>query len=204
MDENLAEKVRQELTNEVYSKLIVFATRLAKRYVWRGGDLSACEPGDIALPQGNSVRGIVSNAIIKVMEGRNKWDPQRVKLTTCLMYNIRRDICHLYEKKAAQHERQAVAMPDTFVDGSTEPGRYRPALPSDPRALAVENELLEDIYCSLDGEDDLIAVFERMLEGKSRKEVATELHLTPDEITNTRKRLSKRLEAVYRRHCDEQ
>lgn len=219
MDRRTYELFQNQDWDSLGRQLLVFALRQARRYYWRLG--SEYEPmpgqniGDRELVAGWTVQDIVQHVIDKACRGKRKWDPDKGELLPWLKWQVK-SVTNALAKSRFQKREGTLIEPE---DDETEmlrdrlerrdaliAGRPETVESMNPEAILLEREEQERarelvdrecdlIYQAVSGDPELEAIADAISDGHGpkRKDIAAALGITPEEVTNRKKRIQRRL-----------
>lgn len=206
MDFNeLTKRLEQEMTEDLINELCLYAIREAKRHVWHGkSGLAGLALGnskfpDYSLPSGESVRSLISLLVLKILDGRNKWDAEKVDLKTYFKKNIKRELGHLSLSKENATIRLSDFEDDEFLLESAPTFSQQIQNPAEMAVLKEQHGILtkhlEELYFyAIDkDEKDLIKVIELIMDGHKPNEIAQLLKIKNNDVYNLRKKLQRLL-----------
>ena len=181
-------RIRDELPAEMIQRLVRHAMLVAHALQWRSA------PGGDVLPKGLSPEGIVSQAIVKLLQGRNS-SPPNLNIMKVLWKNIRRDIVHL----ARSAENRLVV---ESIDEKPEVESLFKKQPN-PREILMQEEeearFRRKILSHIGNDSELRQVCECIFDGiTTPKEIAQALHFSRDQAKKAKRRLRYRLDSYYR------
>lgn len=188
--------LEQQPWEEIILRLDKYALQRARRLYWP----TASNGLDI-LAKGASPQDIAREAITRLFEGKRDWDPDQDPDVLCYLKGVVDSLMSALVKSAEVAEvRVSVAYSET--DASSENGTRQVGVivesaplhqaPPSPVLVAEHNELQERIMKAVAGDDALELLVLCLAEGfTKRTDIARELSLSVDEVTNLRKRLQR-------------
>lgn len=204
MDKETLARIEKDLTDEKIERLTQYAIKLARAKVWwrhAGGEI---------LPEGESPETIVSRVLEKLIDGSNTWPYERVSLYTFLKRNIQREIGHLATCKENKSKRMLTELEDE--DPELSELRWQTILAFseigkalDPREEAIRKqedekcqELLDELYYSLQSDEVAAKVVESLLDGRKPREIAEQLGIEKNEVYNAQRLIRRLLKKVMK------
>jgi DNA-directed RNA polymerase specialized sigma24 family protein len=182
---------------ENYPRLLIYAVNKIRKKKWRWG-LTKSPPG------GSEAHDIVAEAILKIYQGKRKWDPEKVPdLFYFICSVIKSDVNHLAMSWENRHVlSESSLLRDADQDKPTVIERQEDTSQNGPREI-LDEELSEkkfwDFYEFLRDEPDLQKILEAVFDGiTKRSELARTLGIPETEIDNRRKRLQRRYSSYER------
>ncbi|MEJ2744177.1 MAG: hypothetical protein P8123_00570 [bacterium] len=176
---------------EIYPRLLDYALNKLWKKKWRWG-LTKSPPG------GSEAHDIVAEAILKIYQGKRKWDPEKVPdLFYFICSVIKSDVNHLAESWENRHVLpESSLLRDDDQNRPTVIARQEDTSQAGPREILdeklSEKEVL-DFYDYLQDEPDLQKIVEAAFDGITKRlELAQTLGISEVEIDNRRKRLKRR------------
>jgi hypothetical protein len=219
VDKRTYNLLRRQDWEYLSKQLLVHALRRARRYHWRHG--GGCEPvsgqslGDRELVAGWTVRDVVQHVVYKACRGEREWDPDEWELLPWLRWQVNSVMDALARSRPQMYERSLAESDDDETEMLRDKQERRAALvignPEAPESSSAEEALLQEedrriakkwieyqcdlIYRAVDGEPELEEVVDALMNdhGPKRSDLAAALEVTPEEITNRRKRIRRRL-----------
>jgi hypothetical protein len=173
----------------LYYDLIGYTmSRIADNYwmsVWNG-----------RMPGGKEAHDIVMRALESILEGTRKPAPN-LPLAAVLKMTIKSDVDHLMEglenrrtQELHDEEDQEEPREDLIPDGVDAPDK----IAADNDAEQQNAKLLDLLMDELADDKALMDLLGCLMDGiEKREEIAEALKITPDEVTNLRKRFDRRL-----------
>jgi hypothetical protein len=171
--------------------------------------------GDRELVAGWTVRDVVQHVIDKTCRGERKWDPDEWELLPWLEWQVNSVMDALARSRPQMYERVLVEPGDDETELLRDRQECRAALvigsPEAPELSSAEEVLLQKeqrkiaeewierqcdlIYQAVGGEPELEEVVDALMDGHGPKrcDLAAALGVTPEEITNRRKRIRRRM-----------
>jgi hypothetical protein len=172
--------------NDIIIKLTYHALMRTRRYLWKSGTAKD-------LPGGVTPADIASGAIVKVWNGKRKWDPDKYPdLLTHLKWVVDSEIGHLYS--STEHQKRIDTVKETG-DTDSYLNEIDPK-PSPETELicreneALEKELKEKLVESVKGDEDLeilLMCFEDGIDKPQDIAVATDWDIT--KVYNIKRKL---------------
>jgi DNA-directed RNA polymerase specialized sigma24 family protein len=203
-------------------QLLAYAHHRAWKYSWRHG--RSCDPvpgrsiGDRELVAGWTVEDVVQHVIDKTCRGERKWNPDKGELLTWLKWQVNSVMDALARSRPQMYETELVEPQDDETEMLRNRLEHCAALfvgkPDTAGSLSAEEVLLEKeqqrntkarldrqcdlIYRAVSGDPELEAVVDAIMDGygPKRHDIAAAIGITPDEVTNRRKRIRSRLAAL--------
>lgn len=158
-------------------------------------------------PKEQIAHDIVSQAILKIINGYRKWEPDRGPLLEYLFSVIKSDISHLYESEDYVLTSRLPVSPQENSDGefveqeelltrAHELDKHAADIAPDPPPLAyevlIEYEICGHLLNVIKGDDELENIVLCMLEGFSKpRDIAEQLNVDIKIIYNAKKRLER-------------
>lgn len=186
--------LEQQPWEEILVALDWYALRLAMRGYWHTGT-----PRRGTLVKGLAPQDVAREAICRVLEGRRKWDPEQDPDFLLFMKSVVKSIMwsewDSAEHKALKGSQSLNADADrseeqTLVSSGS--GHQVPSKEALPSAITEANETYEMVLEAVSGDEQLELLVICIAEGfEKRKDIAKEMGITADEVTNLRKRLKR-------------
>lgn len=148
--------------------------------------------GRMAIPADSEPDDFVQEALRAVLFGERNWNRDVYPTLLEFLKSVVDSMLSNWGRLVAFRTQQATSSIENTPEIANVEGI------STERCREIENEL----YRILEGRDDaveLLAVLEGELDMKKRGEIAEEWGLTPDEVTNARKRLIRLIESDFNR-----
>ena len=178
---------------------------MSSKYSWRRG-------GDLA--KGNTARDIVQRVCEKAVAGASSqtenystWDPEKGELLPWLKRQVWRELIRLSESATHQRERRFAPENDSDNSEAVESGSESQECSKEasPLEIAIKLETqreakrkVADLLEAIDHDPELVELVETILEGNGppRRELAENLNISPDQVTNRMKRLLRHAKKV--------
>lgn len=198
MDED-ATRIRlleQQPWEEIILRLDKYALQKAQRLYWPTASKRLH-----VLPKGFSPTDIAHEAITRLFEGRRDWNPDKdPEVLQYLKGVVDSLMSALVESSEVSEVRVSVPYIETY--NSKDGDGLSPAVtvesttlhhaPPSPALVAQENEMQERIFAAVAGDEDLELLVLCLAEGHNkRSDIARELGVSVDNVTNLRKRLQR-------------
>lgn len=154
-------------------------------------------PGSQHLALGVTCEDIAQTAILKVMSGQRSW-PDDLDLMVVLKQVVRSELSNLATKSSAKQE--LLLLDD---EASSIGAAAQPASRSQEDFFAERWQLMRK---AVEGDKELellLFAIEYALnfnQEHTRSDLASMLHITPQEVTNLRRRLERRVRKAYEEH----
>lgn len=219
MDQRTYDLVWSQDWDSLSRQLLEYAIRRTGRYYWRNG--SVCDPvpgrstGDRALVAGWTAQDVVQHIIDKTCRGERAWDPDRGELFPWLKQQVDSVVDALARSRPQKHETVLVEPEDDETEMLRDRQERRAIVvvgnPDPTESLSPEEVLLKKegqeraselaerqcnlIYRAVNGDPELQAVVDAIMDGRGtkRRDLAAAIGVSPEEITNRRKRIRRRL-----------
>jgi DNA-directed RNA polymerase specialized sigma24 family protein len=198
-DNLICSHLRKQDWAKIGKDLLAYTITRASMYSWRSGS-------PIELVGHTTAHDIVSAVIVKTLQGRRSWDPQRGDLVPWLKWQIDSELDHLVRSASHRHEQPMVAHDR---DQNSDPeDDDRQAEYADGETLEPESALLRKEQIRLDFDavaravgDDLALneLVNAMMDGTTDVPVlAQRLQVPVSEVYTRRRRLTRRLSRLER------
>ncbi|TLD71362.1 hypothetical protein FEM03_07475 [Phragmitibacter flavus] len=188
---DIAQKLKDELTQFLWDRLLVYADALVARHSWHG--ILGGPP-----LRGFEAEDFLQDAVRKTLHGVRKWNPDEVRLEKFLMGVVESDIGHASlksENRILVRERSLGGADDE--SGSRSPLEKFPAAALAPDTIQIEQEREEVIFefCdSLSDDPPVQKMFELVYDGiTKRAHQAANMGLLENQIDAIKKRLHTRV-----------
>ncbi|GMV90908.1 MAG: hypothetical protein AMXMBFR82_06860 [Candidatus Hydrogenedentota bacterium] len=193
---NRIQLLEQQPWEEIILGLDKYALQKARRLYWP----TASGRLDI-LAKGASPTDIAREAIARLFEGTRDWDPDKEPDVLRYLKSVVDSLMSaLVESAEVAEVRVSVAYDETDASTVISPSQasvvvestaLHPA-PLSPELVAQENELRERILAAVAGDEFLELLVLCLAEGHTkRSDIARELGVSADEVTNLRRRLQR-------------
>jgi hypothetical protein len=181
----------------LYLDLIGYTmSRIADNYwmsVWNGRK-----------PGGKEAHDIVMRALESILEGKRKPAPN-LPLAAVFKMTIKSDVDHLMEglenrrtQELHDEEDQEESRENLIPDGGDAPNK----IAADNDAEQQNAKLLDLLMDELSDDKALMDLLGCLMDGiEKREEIAKALKITPDEVTNLRKRFDRRLPKFWAKYA---
>lgn len=195
MDPETLKLLDEQDWNSIGKHLVGFAVHRARNYHWRRG-------GPWELAAGETVEDIVQEVILKTIEGKRNWDPDKGPLVPWLRDQVKSEVDHLCNSWAHQHEEPVPQSEDgedltDVVDDSACGEQTAGPRPSrNPEEIVLTREEIERradaLFRAADGDAELEEVLEAVANCDPKpRYLAVEIGVPVDDIYNRMKRLRR-------------
>lgn len=201
MDSKTYNLLRKQDWGEIAKTLVGYTVYRARMYSWRGGN-----PVDLALH--TTAEDIVQNIILKTLDGRRVWDPEKGELIPWLRQQINSELDHLVKSAAHRYEqRMATSTGENEENDSPEPEReieYAENEAQQPEKILLRKEKvgidLDHLLEAVGDDTKLEEMVFAMLDGCPPKAqaLAERLQVPVRDIYNRKRRLRRRLRKLER------
>jgi hypothetical protein len=137
---------------------------------------------------------LVSEAVQRVLSGKRVWNREGTEDALDFLASVIRSLISGFRKKYPEQFKPAITPEDAEILGLLR-----------PKVLEIEEKMdlesfVTELIAELQGDPQLLTVFERVVfGGEEPKAVAASLDLQPSEIYAVRKRLNRKIQALYER-----
>jgi len=184
-----AEVLRSAEGERIYLSLLDYAHKIARWHGWKTG---------LMLPDGASPGSVVNEVILKLLQGKRRWDELKVpQLIVAAKGMVRSDISHLYEKMTSARVESIEKETD---DGDPRTADDLAGSGVDPEAqllrtehIRLENSALKLLFEEVDakGDADLRAVCSCLHRADSPREIARLTNLPIERVYALRRELDQ-------------
>lgn len=196
LDAETSDLLGEQDWNAIVKELVGFAVFWARNYRWRRG-------GPWELAAGETVEDIVQQVILKTIEGKRKWDPDKGPLLPWLRDQVKSEIDHLCMSWAHQHEAPmpqtegGEELTDVVLDSASQQHPRGARFVQDPEEIVLTKEEIERredaLFQAADGDSELEEVLNTVTAcGAKPRHLAAEIGVPVDDIYNRMKRLRRR------------
>jgi len=192
------ELLQEQKWEPIYRELVAFGIYWAQNYHWRHGGLQE-------LTAGQTIADVVQEAIIKTIEGKRSWDPQKGPLVPWLRDQVKSEIDHLYHSAASRHEvlipesEDGEELTDWIEHRSSQGGDVSVVVSSqNPEEIVLKKEDIEKredaLFQATSGDPELEEILEIIAGGCAPRPryLAAELGVPVTDVNNRLKRLRRR------------
>lgn len=186
-------RLQQADWNSIYRKLAAYAVHQARIYRWRG--MSGNLESNSELIGGVSCEDIVQEVIIKTLQGKRKWDPDKGELEPWLFDQIKSEMNHLVT--SSTHVRERISISEEL---DKEPNTASSTTHVQSASVIVLNEIeaaerLAAVYDATVDDPQLEELVSAILDGCEPKPrfLAERLGVDVKDIYNRTKRLHRRV-----------
>ncbi len=196
MSADVLEKLRRQDWDAIGRVLVAHVIRRSHLRAWREGTKLA------SLGLGRAPEDIVQDVITKVFAGERTWDPERGELVPTLKRIVESELDHLWKAKARRVESRSPDDPELQATQESHASEIDPDF-REPGAEEVVEEAetwvsastrVGALFAAVEGEPDLQAVLEAIMEGCEPKPryLAEHLQVPVQEIYSRMRRLRQR------------
>ena len=210
VEKGILELIQQADWDDIYPRVLKYAL---KKLSFRSGS-----PFE-GVPKEQVAHDIVSQTILKVIEGYRKWNPERGPLLDYLIFVVKSDISHLYELDdyiltsrmpvSPQKDGDSESVEkEELLNGAHLLDKHAADISPDPPQLAdnalIEHEACDRLLKVIEGDDELESIVLCMLDGFSKPiDIAEHLGVDPKDIYNAKKRLERAYQGLLQKKTKE-
>jgi RNA polymerase sigma factor (sigma-70 family) len=210
VEKGIVELIQQADWDDIYPRALKYA--LKKLSFLSGSPLEGVSKKQVA-------HDIVSQAILKIIDGDRKWEPGRGTILNYLIYVVKSDISHLYRlddykltsrmpvSPQKDNDRESIETEELLKKAHELDKHAADISPDPPQSvdnILIEHEICDSLLEVIDGDDELESIVRCMLDGFSKpRDIAEQLGVKPKNIYNAKKRLERAYQGLLQKKTKE-